>query len=108
MKFTTTENYSYRSPGMHVPKPWIDYGLDVEKSIRRYWDREIKILDADTAGYTETDFLFDNGKCYRLYYEWYLNFDHGEDESFIQDTYYIERINVKDADLPAIVERDYL
>ena len=105
MKFTTTYNTGYRTGIGPVPKSWIDYGLDHDKSINQYFEKKIQIYDADTCGDETHDFVFEDGKAFRLEYSWYLNEykevdSYGEELPWVIDEYYIEEISIDDANVP--------
>ena len=109
MKFTTTYNVTNRYPIGDVPKPWIDYGKDHMDSIRHYFYREIKLYDWDVCGEETHDFLFEDGKAFRLEYSWWSEWYHDDDEeNGLKDEYYIEEIDPETAKLPSKMERDWL
>lgn len=104
MKFTHTENTSYRKGIGSVPKPWIDYDKNHKKTIEQYLEDHVKVWDADFCGDITVDFLFEDGKTYRLEYSWYCN-EHGEEDEYgekpwIIDEYYIEEIALDAAKVP--------
>lgn len=113
MKFTVTGNHTYRG-GIRIPKPWIDYNTDHEKSIIKYYEDNIRIWDADTAGWSDHDFVFEDGKSYRLGYSWYLNESRevdetGEELPWVIDEYDIREISIEKADVPEKkIGRDWL
>ena len=110
MKFTTTENKTYRFGIGYVPKSWINYDLDYNDSILKYFRENIKIYDACNAGYETHDFVFEDGKAFRLEYEWHLNFyNRKEDEDYFIDNIFIEEISLEEADVPEKkCERDWI
>jgi hypothetical protein len=90
MKFHCSDFFDFKGN----PKPWVDYGLNEEESMKKYFFDIIKIYDADTCGDEEYDFVFDSGNAYRLEYEWYIEFD---PEWRLVDNFYIEPIDLEEA-----------
>lgn len=111
MKFTTTENYTYRAGIGNIPKSWIDYGYEDHKdSVWKYFNDNIKVWDWDDCFDEEHDFVFEDSKAFRLHYsgwaEWYHEDD---DENGLKDEVWIEEIALKDAKVPdKNVGRDWL
>lgn len=104
MKFTHTDNQSYRVGIGYVPRSWIDYGKDHMDSILQYlWDH-VKVFDADMCGDTTVDFVFEDGKAYRLEYSWWIDnyqtLDEYGEGSWIGDDWEIEEISIDDAHVP--------
>lgn len=102
MKFTTTENVTYRAGIGNVPKPWIGYsGLDNEESIKKYFYDNIKCWDWD-FGFDEIhDFVFEDGSAYRLEYSGWAEWGHtDEEDNGLKDSYHIEKISIEDANVP--------
>ena len=104
MKFTTSENRTHGFGIGYVPKSWINYDLDHDDSILKYFRENIKIYDADNAGYETHDFVFEDGKAFRLEYERYLNIynevDEFGEEPYLIDNIFIEEISLEEADVP--------
>lgn len=116
MKFTTTKNVKYRIGIGYIPKPWIEYesfdGVDdledvYRSSIMKYFYDEIKLWDFDICGDEVHDFVFEDGKAFRLHYGWWRDEYADEDESYLRDEYDIEEIDLKEANVPKS-ERDWL
>ena len=114
MKFTTTRNTVYR-PGIgSIPKSWIEYDTDHEKSITKYFEDRVRIYDADTCGDETHDFVFEDGKAFRLTYSWYLNSsrdvdEYGEELPWVIDEHDISEISIEEADVPEKkIGRDWL
>ena len=98
MKFTHTNNQFYRKGIGPVPKSWIDYGLGHKESILKVLKDKIKVWDADAAGYSTVDFVFEDGKSFRLEYSWWCNeFPENEDDPWILDEYDIKEIDISQA-----------
>lgn len=114
MKFTTTNNTIYRAGIGSVPKSWIDYNLDHIESIDKYFQDKVRIYDADTCGDETHDFVFEDGKAFRLEYSWYLNAggevdDDGEELPWVIYESRIIPIAIADANvLDKKVGRDWL
>jgi hypothetical protein len=112
MKFTTSENNRWIKGVGEVPKEWIDYGLDHQESMERYFQDHIVVHYADSAGYEIVDFLFEDGKAFRLEYEWSLNVfeekDVWGDEPWILDYKWIEDIDPSKANILSKTPRDWL
>lgn len=102
MKFTTTRNITYRSGIGYVPKNWIEAKNDVHRSvIKSYFYDEIKLWDWDISGEQTHDFVFDDGKAYRLEYSWWSEWHHeDEEENGLKDEYTIEEIDIEEANVP--------
>lgn len=113
MKFTHTNNTTYRKGTGSVPKAWIDYGIDNhKKNVLKYFEDRVRVSDADICGDEKIDFVFDDGKAYRLEYSWWCNIheeqdDYG-DKPWIIDNYDIEEISIDDANVPTKKERDWI
>ena len=108
-------NTSYRYKIGPVPKSWIDYDLDHMKSIDKYFRDYIEIYDADNAGDETCDFVFADGKAFRLEYSWYLNIyretdnETGEEYPWVMREHTVKEINLDEANvLDKKVERDWL
>jgi len=114
MKFTTTNNNTYRAGIGTVPKSWIDYNLNHVESIDKYFYDKVQIYDADTCGDETHDFVFEDGKAFRLSYSWYLNAsgemdDDGEELPWVIDERDVQEIDIADANVPdKKVGRDWL
>lgn len=103
MKFTTTENKSYRGSLGYVPKAWITAeGTDHKSIILNYFNKYIRIYDFDNCGEEIHDFVFDDGTAYRLTYSWWRDwYSRDPDDDGCQDhhDYTIEPISVEEADV---------
>ncbi len=109
MKFTTTDNTTYRAGVGTVPKAWIDYEVGHAASIDKYFYKHIKVWDADVCGDETHDFLFEDGKAFRLEYSWWMEWYHEDDDlNGFFDRKSIEEITVEQADVPSKVQRDWL
>lgn len=109
MKFNTTENKTYRGKIGYVPKPWLDYGLNHRESIVKYFNQNIKIWDWDVCGDETHNFVFEDGKAFRLEYEWWSEWYHDDDEeNGLKDEYHIQEIDIDEANVPSKVQRDWL
>lgn len=118
MKFTTTENKAYRGSIGYVPKPWIEYSFkdyeirgDIYKSsIYKYFHDNIRIYDWDTCGDETHDFVFEDGKAFRLEYSWWTDWCGRDDEdSGMKQECSIDEISLDEANVPEKkLERDWL
>lgn len=113
VKFTTSDNVTWRKNIGDVPKQWIDYGLDHRDSIEKYLYDNLKVYDADSAGDITVDFLFEDNTAYRLSYGWYCNIsgdiDVWGEEPWIIDEYDIESIDPAEANvLTSSITRDWI
>lgn len=110
MKFTTTENKSYRGALGYVPKNWIDCGdTEYKDAIWKYFRDHIMIWDFDECGDETHDFLFDDGKAYRLTYSWWAEWFHeDEDENGLKYETVIDEISADEANVPTTAERDWI
>jgi hypothetical protein len=111
MKFTTTSNYTYRAGIGNVPKAWIDFGHeDHEDSIWKYFKDNTKCWDWDACFDEEHDFVFQDGKAFRLYYSGWSEWHHEDDEkNGLQDEVTIEEISLDEANVPEKhMERNWL
>jgi hypothetical protein len=118
MKFTTTENKTYRIGIGEIPKPWIEYKLKeyeepdtiYKNAILTYFRNNIRLYDFDQAGDETHDFVFEDGKAFCLEYSWWSEWHHeDEEQNGIRDKYYIEEIALEDAQVPEkTMRRDWL
>lgn len=117
MKFTTTDNTVYRAGIDKIPKAWIEYTFkryeereDVyQSSIIKYFNECIRHWDFDFAGNETHDFVFEDGKAFRLEYSWWRDDWADEDESCLKDEFYIEEIDMEQANVPEKkIRRDWL
>ncbi len=119
MKFTTTENTTWRAGIGKIPKAWIEYTSfrndedleDIYKSsITKYFYKNIKMWDWDVCGDEVHDFVFEDGKAFRLNYSWWAEWHHDDDEeNGLKDEWYIEEISIEEANVPEKnVRRDWL
>lgn len=113
MKFTHTNNTYYRVGLGYTPKSWIDYDKPHKETIKKHLEDRVRVWDADICGDITIDFLFEDGKAYKLEYSWYCN-EYGEEDEYgetpwIIDKYYIEEISADEAKVPdKKVGRDWL
>lgn len=110
MKFTTTYHTTFRTGIGRVPKSWIECKSKThEDCIVRYFYQNIKLYDWDTCGDETYDFLFDDGRAFRLEYSWWSEWHH-EDEELIglRDEYYINEIASSEANVPTEKARDWI
>jgi hypothetical protein len=110
MKFTTTYNTRYRAGVGDIPKPWIEHqNVDHLEIIDTYFDRKIKHWDFDVCGDETHDFVFEDGKAFRLKYEWWRDDWAEEDEDCLKHELYIEEISLEEANVPEKkIGRDWL
>lgn len=110
MKFTTTDNACWRPGVGKFPKSWIEYpGKDHTESIYEYFYNNVKYWDFDVCGNETHDFVFEDGKAFRLEYSWWRDDWASEDESSLKDEVYIEEISIDDAIVPEKkIGRDWL
>jgi hypothetical protein len=112
MFFTHTQNTRYRKGQGAIPNPWIDYGMGYQESIKKYFEKNVRVYDADTCGDITIDFLFEDGKSFRLNYSWWCNIQGEKDEygdiTWIQDEYTIEEIDPNTANVPNRKNRDWI
>lgn len=111
MKFTTTKNTIYRAGIGKIPKAWIEYpDKDHKNSVKQYFYGKIKLWDWDICGDETHDFVFEDGKAFRLGYSWWSEWFHeDEEENGLKDEYYIEEISIDEADVPEKkIGRDWL
>lgn len=93
----------------YVTKPWIDYGLNHEESIDKYFHSNIQIYDFDTGGDETHDFLFEDGKAFRLEYTWWSEWQHDDDDYNGPRFYrYLDEISPDEADVPDKKQRDWI
>lgn len=110
MKFHNSDFYDYKGR----PYSWCDFGLDEEKTIEKYVQLILKVYDADFAGNTIVDFVFENGKIFRLHYGWWIeNSEYSDDydadsDEYISDEYFIENITFEASNLTMRTYRDIL
>lgn len=110
MKFTTTENTIYRAGIGKIPKAWVeyktfdpyeDYGDVYKNSIKKYFYAHIKLWDYDVCGNETHDFVFEDGKAFRLEYSWWAEWYHeDDDENGLKSEYHIEEISIDEANVP--------
>jgi hypothetical protein len=117
MKFTTTYNTRYRAGVGDIPKPWIEYtspnyedhGDVYQNSIRNYFYAHIRHWDFDVCGDETHDFVFEDGKAFRLEYSWWRDDWAEEDEDCLKHELYIEEISLEEANVPEKkIGRDWL
>jgi hypothetical protein len=110
MKFTTTENKTFRGHLGYVPKQWICDEFENHKdSIWKYFVKNIKLYDWDICGTEIHDFLFQDGKAFRLEYSWWSEWNNDdEEENGLKDEVLIHEISSEDANVPDKKIRDWL
>ena len=109
MKFTTSTNKTWRSSVGYIPKNWIDYGLDHEKSIQKYLDTQIRVYDADMCGDEVVEFVFEDGKSFKLEYSWWIDeFNEDPELRGLQDAVYIDEIEINKLKEVDTKERDWI
>jgi hypothetical protein len=100
MKFTTTTNTTYRKGVGNVPKPWIEYPDKSHiDSIYAYFEDNIQIWDWDVCGDETHDFVFEDGKAFRLEYHWWTDMWAEEDESRMKTEVQVEEIPIEEANV---------
>lgn len=108
MKFTTDKNVTYRPGVGYVQRPWIDYGLDPEKSILKYAYERVVVYDADCCGDKTVVFTFHDGSIWVLEYSWWFEWHHeNEDENGFHDEIEYRKLSPEEAPTP-VKERDWL
>jgi len=101
MKFTTTYNTRSRSGIGNIPKSWIESDLtDHTEIIETYFENHIRHWDFDVCGDETHDFVFDDGKAFRLEYGWWRDDWADEDEDFLKHEINIEEISMEEANVP--------
>lgn len=90
MKFHCSDFYDYKKN----PRPWIDYGLDEEETIEKYFVDHVQIYDTDVCDDIEIDFVFDNGNAFRLEYSWWIEYN---PHWSLQSEKFVESIQLEDA-----------
>ena len=110
MKFTTTYNTRSRSGIGNIPKSWIESDLtDHTEIIETYFENHIRHWDFDVCGDETHDFVFDDGKAFRLEYSWWAEYhNENEEENGLKGEYFIEEITQEDANVPTRIRRDWL
>jgi hypothetical protein len=78
--------------------------------INSYFYDNIKCWDWDSAFDEEHDFVFDDGKAFRLYYSGWAEWHHeNDDDNGLKDKRWVEEITVDEANVPdKTPERDWL
>jgi hypothetical protein len=102
MKYTTTKNKVWRPSIGEIPKPWIETSLDDHREVveEHFYD-EIKLWDFDICGSETHDFVFDDGKAFRLEYSWWAEWYHDdEEENGLKSEIDIYEISVDEANVP--------
>lgn len=101
MKFTTTMNTGYRKGVGTVPRSWIEYpDKNYLDSVYAYFDKNIQRWDWDVCGDETHDFVFEDGKAFRLEYTWWTDMWAGEDEDRMKNEVHVEEISIDDANVP--------
>lgn len=102
MKFTTTMNTGYRKGVGSHPKSWIEYpNKNHIDSVYEYIDNNIRRWDWDVCGDETHDFVFEDGKAFRLEYSWWSEWYHEDDEeNGLKDSVYVEEISLEEANVP--------
>ena len=109
MKFTTTTNTTYRRGIGNIPKAWIEYtdrnyedqGDLYQNSISNYFYAHIRHWDYDSGGSETHDFVFEDGKAFRLVYDYWSEWCHkDDDENGLKFEFYIEEIAIEEANVP--------
>lgn len=110
MKFTTTYNTVYRAGIGDIPKAWIEYpDKNHIDSVYEYFDRKIQKWDWDVAGDETHDFVFEDGKAFRLEYSWWTDIWAGEDEDRMKNEVNVEEISIDEANVrEKKIGRDWL
>jgi hypothetical protein len=111
MKFTTTENTTYRAGIGKIPKAWIEYPEKGHKdSIWQYFHDNIRLWDYDEGGSETHDFVFEDGKAFRLEYEYWSEWYHADDDkNGLKHDVFITEISIDEADVPEKrIGRDWL
>jgi hypothetical protein len=118
MKFTTTMNTRYRTGIGNIPKAWIEYtdknyedhGDVYQNSISNYFYAHIRHWDYDSGGSETHDFVFEDGKSFRVVYDYWAEWYHeDDDDNGLKFEFYIEEISIDDANVPEKkIGRDWL
>lgn len=111
MKFTTTDNTFYRGGIGNIPKPWIEYSCkDYLDSVYKHFYDHIKHYDYDSGDDEIHDFVFEDGKAFRLVYDYWSEWYHeDDDENGLKYDIRIEEISIEEANVPEKkIERDWL
>lgn len=110
MKYNVSQNTKYRQGVGEVPMSWFETDLeDHKEAIESHFRRHIRIWDWDSCFDEEHDFLFEDGKAFRLYYGGWAEWHHEDDgENGLKDEWHIEEIASEKANVPNRKQRDYI
>lgn len=110
MKYTVSDNYIYRKNIGKVPKSWFESSLTEQREIiENHFYKHIRIWDWDSCFDEEYDFLFEDGKAFRLYYSgWAEWFHEDEEQNGLKSEWHIEEIASDRAKIPSKKIRDYI
>ena len=56
-------------------KTWLKSDLKPTEIMKKYHMEECYVNDADSCGSGEVCFIFDNGKAFKLSYDWYITYN---------------------------------
>lgn len=100
MKYTTTDNDVYTVGVGRTPKSWIEVDQSNHENViwNHFYDN-IKHYDFDTCGTETHDFVFDDGKAFRLEYGWWKDFE--DVACSLKSEEYIEEISFEEANVPS-------
>lgn len=85
---------------------WVEEDIKDEKHfIECYFNREIKIWDADNCGEEEFFFAFSSGKCFKLIYNWWID---GSSDAWLADEFEIKEIIWEECKDHISSDRDWL
>ena len=90
MMYTTDKNVKMSG----APKPWIRTDLSHTRTMVKYLERNLRVYNADTCGDDTTIFAFEDGKCYKLDYAWWFEYDDEEEGLDLKDEYCIREISI--------------
>lgn len=79
-----------------------------ETCIKKYFHEEIYHWDYDCAGDETHDFLFEDGKAYRLEYNYWSEWYREDEENGLKHAYRIFEIKSDDAKVPSRKPRDWI
>lgn len=104
--YTHTNNTGWNRYIGRAPLPWlVSEETNHKKVIDEFFQDKIRVWDADICGEETIDFLFDDGKAFRLEYSWWIE---PNSDDWLHDHVEVHEIDAKEANVPTKINRDFL
>lgn len=106
MKYTTSDNTTWRPNVGTIPKPWLTSNLDIhERVIWEYLRENVIPYDADVCDDGEIIFLFEGDMAFKVHWSFWIDYD---PDFEIKHEWHMEEMELSDVPSMMRKERDWI